>query len=299
MVTVFTPTYNRRRLLPRLYESLCKQEYADFEWVVVDDGSTDETEDLIRTYIEESTFPIVYLYQKNSGKHIAHNTGVLNSRGEFFFCVDSDDQLKDSHTLSELVSDWEKHCNCDAIAGMISYKSDMNGNLLGKAFPESIQYATSVELVARYHSHGERTVIYKTELLRQNPYPSFEGEKFCPDSYISDRLSCRYKFFLRRVIDEVCEYQSDGLSRSFLQLMANNPKSFALCNMQLVDLEPTFFMRLKRCIYYMGFNFLSLDKSIKYSGKHKLIVILAYVPGIILSLYYRYYRLRRIRGAAF
>ena len=68
MVTVFTPTYNRRRLLPRLYESLCKQEYADFEWVVVDDGSTDETEDLIRTYIEESTFPIVYLYQKNSGK---------------------------------------------------------------------------------------------------------------------------------------------------------------------------------------------------------------------------------------
>lgn len=292
MISVFTPTYNRRHLLPRLYESLQQQKCRNFEWIVVDDGSTDDTAQLIRNYADTAFFPIVYFYQENSGKHVAHNRGVQLASGELFFCLDSDDWLANNNTVSEILNTWEVCRDNPEYAGIISYKKDKDGCILGAEFPEGLVKTTPVELNTKYYCGGERTIIYRTLLLKANYYPYFEGEKFCPDSYISDRLSRNYKFYLRHYADEICEYQSDGLSRGFRKLMAHNSKAFALCNMELIDMESSIINQLKRSMYYWGFLFYKYDKTIKYRGRHRITVGLAMIPGVILSVYYRIYRLK-------
>lgn len=292
MLSVFTPTYNRKHLLQRLYNSLKKQICLDFEWIVVDDGSTDGTEKLIKSYAENSDFPIIYHYQENSGKHIAHNKGVMLARGELFLCLDSDDVLANENTVADILNTWKKVGKKIDCAGMISYKSDVSGMKLGLKFPSELEYSTAVDLNIKYNCNGERCYTFRTDLLKKNLYPYFKGEKFCPDSYISDILSRNYCFYLRHSVDEICEYQSDGLSLNFKILMAHSSKAFSLCNMQLIDMECTFSKRFIRGMYYWGFLFLKYDKSIKYDGKHRFTVYLSAFPGVLLSLYYRVYRLR-------
>lgn len=288
MISVFTPTYNRKHLLPRLYESLCRQSSKDFEWLIVDDGSTDGTREYVEKIIRENRIDISYFYQENSGKHAAHNRAAQMAAGELFLCVDSDDVPAYEDTIEGILACWEGCRAEQKCAGLISYKALFDGTILGDKFPENLDKSSPFDLAYTFQSHGERNVIYRVSFLRKILYPVFPGEKFCPDSYISDFLSQEYEMMLRRNIDVLCEYQEDGLSRNFTRLMRNNPKGFCVANMQLIDMQKKLKDKCGAAIRFRAFKFLARDRSLVYSSKkNRMLVNLCSIPGWCMSVYYR------------
>ena len=286
MITIFTPTFNRATLLPRLFDSLTHQSCKDFEWLRVDDGSTDHTECLIHEMIQNADFPIRYYYHPNSGKHVAHNLGVRMAHGDLFFCVDSDDFLSHDRVIEQIIHTWKYIKHDEQCVGIISLKCLLDGTLLGTPFP-ALQNTSPFDLTHTLHCPGERNYILGTYLLRKVPYPVLAGEIFFPDSFIIDNLSAQFTMFLRNYKDICCEYQADGLSSHFPKLMKNNPKGFCLANRQTIDLHKRLLPRLGAIFRYWAFFFLSREPDFHYSGKYPAAVFLCRIPGWFLAQYYR------------
>lgn len=221
-LTIFTPTFNRGYILPKLFESLTIQTSSEFEWIIVDDGSTDNTEQIVNEWIDKCDFSILYIKQENQGKHIAINTGVANAHGELFFIVDSDDMLKPD-AVEKINHFWESGDVDDSISGIISYREFFDGRLVGTSLPANIKKCKLRDTTAKYGSSGDKVVIYKTEILRQFPYPKFGSERFLGESYVFNQIDDQYDML---VMDERLYrfgYQMDGLSQDFRKLYRNNP----------------------------------------------------------------------------
>ena len=193
-VTVFTPTFNRADKLERAFLSLQAQIYRNFEWLIVDDGSTDETEKIIRDLSAKATFPTRNFRQNNSGKHIAFNRAVQEARGELFLCLDSDDEcLPDA--LEKLVSCWQSIPESDQgkFAGVTGLCIDQNGDLVGTKYPKDILDSDSMEIRYRYRVKGEKWGFLRTAVLAQFPFPT-ELRKTClPESVVWNAIARRYK----------------------------------------------------------------------------------------------------------
>lgn len=226
-ITVFTPTYNRAYIIENLYRSLQRQTVTCFEWLVVDDGSTDNTESLLRAWQqEEHAFPIRYYRQENGGKCRAINRGLELAAGELFFTVDSDDYLTDDalekilHWEAELPEDW-KYCG---FAGNLGTARDETPNRA----VEGLYYdGTPLD---RYGTvDGERAMVFYTDIHRQYLYPVFAGEKFMTEAVAWNRMAHDgYKMRFYNDIIWVYEYKEDGLTRAGNTLFLNNPRSYGL-----------------------------------------------------------------------
>ncbi len=226
-ITVFTPTYNRAYILENLYRSLQRQSYGDFEWLVVDDGSSDGTEALFdRWRREENPFPIRYVRQENGGKCRAINHGLKLARGEMFFTVDSDDYLTDD--ALEKVARWEaelpkdqKYCG---FAGNLGTAPNVTPN---KPLPGDFFDGTAFD---RYGIvDGERASVFYTDIHRRYLYPEFPGEKFMTEAVAWNRMAndgYRMRFF--NDIIWIFEYKEDGLTRSGYDLFLRNPQGTGL-----------------------------------------------------------------------
>lgn len=168
--TVFTPTYNRAHTLHRVYDSLNEQSYRDFEWLIVDDGSTDHTRDLVRGWIREAEFPIRYIWQEHRGMHIAFNRAVEQSQGGFFFPLGSDDALV-REALERLNQHWEAipGDQKDRFSGVCCLCRDENGNLIGDRFPRDVFDSNSLEVIYKYRVKGEKGGFHRTEILKEFP----------------------------------------------------------------------------------------------------------------------------------
>ena len=222
LITIFTPTYNRAHLLPRLYESLKRQTCKDFDWLVVDDGSSDGTNMLLEAWQRETDFAIRYIYKENGGKMKAHNLGVMECKTELFMCLDSDDYLTDD-CVERIYVNWDKHKSCKDVAGMVAYR-EMSGQ---KAFffPEVV-YSTLQNINRTYV--GETALAFKNDILKAYLFPELEGENFIAEGYVYDQLDAKYQL---AVIPEYwikCEYQKGGLTDTALSLLVKNPKGWAL-----------------------------------------------------------------------
>ncbi len=230
LITIFTPTYNRASLLPRLYESLKRQTRKDFKWIVVDDGSTDETSSIIRGWEEEKLVNIKYIFQQNAGKMKAHNRGVRECQTELFMCLDSDDYLSDD-CIERIYFHWEKYKDNPHVSGMVAYR---------KMIGCTPSYFPQIEL-SKLHTlnlsyKGETALAFRTSILRQNPFPEFEGEKFIGEGILYDKLDQEY---LLGVIQEywmVCEYQEEGYTNNALKILIHNPKGWSLNAKQKYEL---------------------------------------------------------------
>jgi glycosyltransferase involved in cell wall biosynthesis len=226
LVTIFTPTYNRAYRLPDLYRSLCEQTCKDFEWVVVDDGSTDDTEQLFNEWVSESSFDIKYIKQANGGKHRAINQGVKEAKGEYFFIVDSDDCLTDDaveqiHTLATTVN------RSPLLCGMCFRRLDVNSReIIGTPFHEDGMQASSLEWTYKYHVGGDKSEVVKTKIMKQYPFPEFDGENFVPEALIWNRIADSYRMICKNTGIYLCEYLPDGLSAGFKRNLRRNPKGF-------------------------------------------------------------------------
>lgn len=237
--TIFIPTYNRAGLLPRAFASIEAQSFRDFEVVVVDDGSTDETESLVADWKQRVDFPVVYFKQANQGKYAAHNAGVDLARGRFFFLLDSDDRLLPD-TLERIRFHWEAipESGRPRFAGVEGLVESMDGERsLSKPYPRSPLDASYLDVRYRLGIGGDKKQAVLTEILRRFPYPVFPGEKHVRDSITWKRMAHEY---LLRCVNESfqqVEYQPDGLTSNRFAARMSSPQGFQLFYLEDVTLH--------------------------------------------------------------
>ncbi len=226
-ITVFTPTYNRAYILPRLYRSLQKQTDKDFEWLIVDDGSSDTTEKLVNRWLSENNdFEIRYIKQENGGKQRAINTGLKYADGKFFWIVDSDDYLPDEGV--QIAAKWIKTIegkdNFAGVSGVIGTKD----GIMGGTFEGEYIDATSLER-DKYNITGDKSEIFYTEILKQFPFPEFAGEKFVPEALVWNRIAAAgYKLRWFNEIIYIAEYLPDGYTKNVDKNLITNWKGYSL-----------------------------------------------------------------------
>ena len=247
--TVFTSTYNRAYTLENLYKSLLKQKYTNFEWLIVDDGSQDETKELVEKFLNEKKIKIKYYYQKNSGKHIAINTGVNKASGNLFIIVDSDDYLTDDalETIDYYVKSLSKDIKYAGVAGLKCYQ---NGNIIGKTFDGEFLDKTSLER-RKNNILGDKAEVFYTEILKKYPFPQIKGEKFINEAYIWNKIAndgYKIRWFNKPLI--TCEYLNDGLSKNNQKLIDNNPLGCLLYLKDLIKYEKNYIKKIAHyCTY--------------------------------------------------
>lgn len=257
-VTIFTPTYNRAYILSNLYESLCKQTCMDFEWIVVDDGSTDNTRQLVTSYINANIINITYIYQENGGKQRAINRAVKISKSKLFFIVDSDDYLV-FHAVEELIKAYQSVERNSLIAGFCFRRINLNTNeVIGPSFPQEEFNSDSLELVYKYGIGGDKAEVFMTDVLRRFPFPEIEGEKFVPEALCWNRIAAAG--FKLHCIDRgiyYCEYLSDGYSHNFNINIRRNPCGFMMYYTELKNYRHTSkliklkaYVRILQCVFY-------------------------------------------------
>lgn len=219
--TVFTPTYNSSHTLHRVYKSLKNQTYRNFEWLVVDDGSTDETEILVMSWIKIADFPIRYLKKKNGGKHTAINIGVQNALGELFLIHDADDSCI-PETLERFKYHWDSipPSQKDEYSGITVLCVNSNGEVVGDRFPESPMDISPLNL-REYGIAGEKWGFHKTDIFKEFPFPEFPGEKFVAEGLIWNRIAVKYKIRFVNEALRIYEYSPNGLSASILKIRVN------------------------------------------------------------------------------
>lgn len=257
-LTIFTPTYNRGYILPELYKSLCNQTSQCFKWLIVDDGSSDNTRELVKSWITENKISITYIYQKNQGKMQAHNTGVLSCDTDLFLCVDSDDYITEN-TVDDIInidSDLILH---EDIAGIISYRGSSGNEVIGTEFPNDI-IVSKLNNLYKYGFKGDTTIILKTKILKGNLFPRIDGEKFITESYIYDKIDIKYSYILLRKIHIVCKYRDDGYTKNILTLMNENPIGFMLYYHQRAQFEKNIFLKIKYLIQYLSYALFNIKR---------------------------------------
>lgn len=228
--TIFTPTYNRAHLLPRLFESLLQLDFQDFEWLIVDDGSTDETKSVVSRFEAKSTFNIRYFKQENQGKHAAINLGVQQAKGQFFYIVDSDDWLPAAAlTIALKYSDRLQTHSVAGIVGKSSFADTEND------LPFDELFSTPLEVKYTLNYNFDLAGIYKTDVLRKYPFPVFPGEKFVTESLVWFRIAANYQLLYVNETLYHCEYQEGGLTDNYRALMENNPKGSLLYFSELMN----------------------------------------------------------------
>lgn len=286
LITVFTPAFNRAHTIWRTYQSLCRQTCKDFIWMVIDDGSTDNTAELVLKWKENSEFEIIYIYQQNQGMHGAHNTAYQNITTELNVCIDSDDYMPDD--AIELITKFWRKNGSDKYAGIIGLDVDLNQQIIGTEFPNNLKETTLTDFYAN-GGKGDKKLVYRTEVIKKYPeYPIFDNEKYVGLAYKYMLIDQNYTL---RTINRplvVVEYQQDGSSNNMLHQYWNNPKGFAFYRKTEMVLAPTLKRRFMSCIHYVSSSIISKNKNFIKESPKKLLTILSILPGFGLFLYIKF-----------
>jgi glycosyltransferase involved in cell wall biosynthesis len=287
-VTVFTPAYNRAYTLGRLYESLLRQTDERFSWLIVDDGSTDNTEELVNMWMQEKRIEIIYFKQDNQGKPIAHNKGVELTKTELFTCVDSDDYLTDD-AIAEILRTWDQLP--DDCIGILGYRKREGGRILTKCSDDGITKGT-LRYLYDHGLSGDTILIFRSDVLRKYMFPKFDGEKFIPEAYLYDVLDQEGKLFLMRKAIYVCEYLPDGYTAGMAKLLCRNPQGYFCYINQRLRLDTTVKQRFSDSIRYDAMAIAHRRKRVVRDAVYPLLALLAYPVGWILykKRYERYFQ---------
>lgn len=284
ILTVFTPAYNRAHTLHRCYESLCRQKCKQFKWLIIDDGSSDNTRELVEGWLKKDNgFEIIYHYKENGGMHTAHNAAYQLIDTELNVCIDSDDYLADD-AAEKIITFWKKY-GSNKYAGIIGLDADFNGKIIGKRFPKDLK-STTLSGYYQAGGSGDKKLVYRTDIITKYPeYPVFEGEKYVGLNY--KYLLCDQEYELL-VMDEILcnvEYQADGSSANMFRQYLNNPKGFAFLRTVYMKYDKTFKRKFMNCIHYVSSSIISKNKKFLKESPEKGLTILAIPFGIALTVY--------------
>ncbi|WP_298304467.1 glycosyltransferase family 2 protein [Flavobacterium sp.] len=283
-LTIFTPAFNRAHLLPRLYESLCNQTCQDFDWLVVDDGSSDNTKALVAGWIAENKIPITYIYQENQGMHGAHNTAYRNIKATLNTCIDSDDYMP-LNGVALILSKWET-IDQKKYAGIIGLDALESGAILGSKFTTDY---TTLEDFYLSGGTGDKKLVYRTDVITKYPeYPIFEGERYVG-------LGTKYLFvdkdYEMATLNEVLvivDYQPTGSSNTMFYQYMKYPKGFIYNRITTMRFSKSTKRKFIEAIHYISSCIILKRSNFLKDSPEKLLTLLAVPFGIALYLLIRF-----------
>lgn len=306
LLTVFTPAYNRAHTIERTYESLCRQTCKDFEWLVVDDGSSDGTRELILEKMQDKTTPIVvtvsndktgecikgfspfgfriiYIYQENQGMHGAHNTAYRNISTELNTCIDSDDWMPDD-AVELIVNKWKKDGSPE-YSGIIGLDMTVNSQLIGTRIPEGVFATSQRDFYEKMGGRGDKKLVYRTDLMKSCPeYPIFENEKYVSLDYKCNLLDEEYELLVLNKVLVIVDYQLDGSSFSMWKQYWRNPKGFAFYRKHDMVLTHSTKRRWMNNIHYVSHSIRGKNWQFVKESPLKFYTIISIPMGIALFL---------------
>lgn len=287
-LTVFTPTYNRVGLLGRCYESMKRQTDKNFIWMIIDDGSTDNTSEEVSTWINEtSEFEIRYIYKENGGLHTAYNSAIEAITTPLCVCIDSDDYMPED-AVEKILSYWHKE-GSDKYAGIVGLDFDTDNNCIGDYLPNRHTVNLIDLLVGKYPiNNGDRTNVVRTELYKKfAPMKSFPGEKYFNPHYMHLQISREYDFLVLNENLRYVDYQPGGMTDSILRQYRNSPNSFAEIRRLYLSFPGTSFrFRMRHSIHLVSSCLLAGKPLGPFINiRQPWIVVLAYPMGILLTIY--------------
>lgn len=284
-LTVFTPTYNRAHTLVRTYESLCRQTSKDFEWLIIDDGSADNTEQLVLSWLCDNIIPIRYIKKDNGGLHTGYNAAIANLRTEINVCIDSDDYMPDD-AVQIMIDLWKKFKN-DEVAGLVGLDYTMTGEPIGGKFTKTGRY--HFYDISSFHS-GDTKIVCRTDVLQRIPQmQSFGKEKnFNPIVYY---MQVDKDFSFEIVNENFCivDYQLQGMSAGIFFQYRNSPRSFA--EIRRIAMRMPYYNLKSQLInagHYVSSSLFAKDWSFLKSSPRPLLTICAFPLGVLMNLYIRY-----------
>lgn len=281
-LTVFTPAYNRAHTLARTYESLCRQTCDDFEWLVIDDGSTDGTRELVEGWIKENKIPIRYILQENQGMHGAHNTAYRNIDTELNTCIDSDDFMPDD-AVEKIVDFWKAH-GSEEYAGIVGLDQTEDGKIIGSDFPLDLK-ETSLQAYYARGGSGDKKLVYRTDVIKRYPeYPLFEGERYVGLAYKYMLIDKEYRLLTLNEPLVTVEYQLDGSSYNMYRQYWRNPKGFSFFRKTEMVCAPTVKRRFMSCIHYVASSIIARNSRFLWESPKKFMTIMAMPLGVLWYL---------------
>lgn len=299
-LTVFTPAYNRAHTIGRTFESLCRQTSQDFEWLIIDDGSSDSTRRLVESWLSDIKkdgennmegysekapwLKVRYIYQKNQGMHGAHNTAYENIDTELNTCIDSDDYMPDN-AVEKITGFW-KNLSEDTrtkYAGIIGLDiDDKNKEIIGTSFPKGVRSTTLKGFYDR-GGRGDKKLVYRTDLIKSvPPYPVFEGERYVGLNYKYGLIDRNYELLVLNEPLVIVDYQSDGSSASMYRQYWNNPKGWSFYRKYEMQNTTNLKRKFIVCAHYVSSSIRCRNKMFLKESPEKLLTVCAIPFGILI-----------------
>lgn len=283
LLTVFTPTYNRAYCLNKCYESLLRQTCKDFKWLIVDDGSTDNTKEIVEGWIKENRIPISYIYKKNGGMHSGYNTAYDHIFTELAVCIDSDDYMTDN-AVELIVNFWKKN-KSPQYAGIVGLDITADGNVIGKPLPNQ-KSMKIYDYYNRLKGAGDKKMVYRTELIRPFKSPEFEGERLFPTCYKYFMVDLEYDMLILNEPLCVVEYMADGFTSNIMKSYKKNLNSYIFYRKFILTYpKATTVHKFRFAIHYVAECLLNKEKKWFRNAPMKRFVVPAIFPGILLYCY--------------
>ena len=280
-LTIFTPTYNRAELLKRGYDALCRQTNKKFIWMIVDDGSTDNTAQTVEEWTGiDKGFEIIYIKKENGGLHTGYNVAIENANTELLMCIDSDDYVTDD-CVEKILYFWERN-GSDDVAGIVALDAYTDGRIIGDKLPNQKKVNLIDLLTGKYPiNNGDRTNIVRTELYKKvAPMKSFPGEKNFNPHYMHLEISRDYDFLVMNEVVRYVEYQENGMSNSMYRQYYNSPNSFAATRILYLSFKNTSFkFKLKHSIHYVSSCILANKTKVMFKNTPKPGYCFLALPG--------------------
>lgn len=279
IITVFTPTYNRAYCLHHLYDSLCRQTINDFKWLIIDDGSSDNTKELVDYWIAEDKIQIEYCYKENGGMHTGHNKAYELIDTELNVCIDSDDYMPDN-AIEKIITLWYQFGNI-RYAGIIGLDITKKGKIIGTAFPKHLEECKYSELHNKYNVTGDKKIIYRTDVVKKiPPYPVFDKEKFVP-LYYPIVIDKDYSLLCFNEVFCIVDYQEDGSTLNIYSQYFKNPLGFKHSR----KIEMIYFkskkLKFKSAIHFISSKLILKEYNFLKDSPLKFYTFLAIPLGIV------------------
>lgn len=286
LLTVFTPTFNRKNLLPRLYKSLTSQSNMNFIWMIIDDGSTDGTEELVKIWQQDKKLEILYFYKENEGMHSAHNWAYDRITTPWNTCIDSDDKMPNNAV--QIIIDTITDLNDHSIECIVGLDSDFTGVVLGTTFPIGYDKVKINQFMKTFKITGDKKFVFTTSIMKKiEAYPLFKNEKLVPLNY--KYLLAEEVIFFKPLNEILChvEYQEDGSTKNMLKQYRRNPRGFAFSRINRINYGVTVRERFKNAVHLVSSALFSRDYASLFKTGSPFLVFLALPAGALLNLYIR------------
>lgn len=272
-VTILTPTYNRGELLIKLYNSLVNQTNKNFIWLVIDDGSKDNTNEIIRNFINKNKINMQYISKENGGKHTALNKGIDTIKTELVFIVDSDDYLPDN-SIETILMYHNKYKSTKNICGYSFLRMHSDGSINNKIFPIDEKKESYIQARINSNIGGDKAEVFFTDILRKFRFPEFENERFVAEDLIWIKMALNYDMIHINKVIYIGDYLENGLTDNARKMKIKSPLGAIERAKMLMVKECCLKTRIKGALLYIVYSSFA-KKSIReiFNFKNNLVLV--------------------------